>query len=164
MTMRRLGDALAVEAMAIYHHFPRGKEQLLDALVEHVAVAPVPATTVAFWRDRLLRWAYASRDRLVAHPGLLPLVLTRDVDGPAAQAAAEARYAALREAGLRGPAIAVASGALVAFVQGHAALEIRAHLDTSAGGDQEPGIRFDVGLEALLAGLTGTNAHGFNAG
>ena len=28
LTMRRLGDALEVEAMAIYHHFPLGKEQL----------------------------------------------------------------------------------------------------------------------------------------
>ena len=30
LTMRRLGDALQVEAMAIYHHLPRGKEELLD--------------------------------------------------------------------------------------------------------------------------------------
>ena len=33
LTMRRLGDALEVEAMAIYHHLPHGKEQLLDAAV-----------------------------------------------------------------------------------------------------------------------------------
>lgn len=36
LTMRRLGDTLGVEAMAIYHHFPLGKEQLFDAIVEHV--------------------------------------------------------------------------------------------------------------------------------
>ncbi|RNL81954.1 TetR/AcrR family transcriptional regulator [Halostreptopolyspora alba] len=36
LTMRRLGDTLQVEAMAIYHHFPLGKEQLFNAIVEYV--------------------------------------------------------------------------------------------------------------------------------
>src|SRR5437868_13679036 len=45
LTMRRLGDALEVEAMAIYHHLPRGKEQLLDGLVAHVAAAPASMPT-----------------------------------------------------------------------------------------------------------------------
>src|SRR3954452_7218175 len=40
LTMRRLGDALQVEAMAIYHHLPRGKEELLDGLIAHVAAMP----------------------------------------------------------------------------------------------------------------------------
>lgn len=37
LTMRRLGDALNVEAMAIYHHFPLGKEQLYSAIVEYIS-------------------------------------------------------------------------------------------------------------------------------
>ncbi|QBI54591.1 TetR/AcrR family transcriptional regulator [Streptomonospora litoralis] len=37
LTMRRLGDALEVEAMAIYHHFPLGKEQLFDAVVAYIS-------------------------------------------------------------------------------------------------------------------------------
>src|SRR4051794_39300855 len=45
LTMRRLGDALEVEAMAIYHHLPRGKEQLLDALVGYVADLPARPPT-----------------------------------------------------------------------------------------------------------------------
>src|ERR687887_298325 len=44
LTMRRLGDALQVEAMAIYHHLPRGKEELLDGLVAHVGVLPLLMT------------------------------------------------------------------------------------------------------------------------
>jgi len=44
LTMRRLGDALEVEAMAIYHHLPRGKEELLDGLVSHVAMLPARTT------------------------------------------------------------------------------------------------------------------------
>lgn len=42
LTMRRLGDALEVEAMAVYHHFPLGKEQLFDAVVEYVTDAAGP--------------------------------------------------------------------------------------------------------------------------
>ena len=41
LSMRRLGDALDVEAMAIYHHFPRGKEQLFNAIAAYVTTARV---------------------------------------------------------------------------------------------------------------------------
>ncbi|MGK5559059.1 TetR/AcrR family transcriptional regulator, partial [Actinomadura kijaniata] len=70
LTMRRLGDSLEVEAMAIYHHLPRGKEQLLDGLVAHVAAAPADATGAAGWRDALRRWAVAYRARLLEHAGV----------------------------------------------------------------------------------------------
>src|SRR5690606_21056688 len=79
LTMRRLGDALEVEAMAIYHHLPRGKEQLLDALVTHVASSPAQADGAASagWREPLRRWAAGYRERLLAHAGVLPLLVTR---------------------------------------------------------------------------------------
>src|ERR1700754_417708 len=80
LTMRRLGDALEVEAMAIYHHLPRGKEELLDGLVAHVAALPAdtsPAAGAAAWRDRLREWAMDYRARLLEHAGVLPLVVTR---------------------------------------------------------------------------------------
>lgn len=41
LSMRRLGDALDVEAMAIYHHFPKGKEQLFNAIAAYVTTARV---------------------------------------------------------------------------------------------------------------------------
>src|SRR3954464_14791183 len=79
LTMRRLGDALEVEAMAIYHHLPRGKEELLDGLVAHVAVLPANTAPSApgSWRERLRDWAEAYRPRLLEHAGVLPLVVTR---------------------------------------------------------------------------------------
>src|SRR3954470_15771957 len=66
LTMRRLGDSLEVEAMAIYHHLPHGKEQLLEQLISHVAALPVPPGAGSP-RDRLRAWATAYRDRLLDH-------------------------------------------------------------------------------------------------
>src|SRR6266540_4604369 len=94
LTMRRLGDALQVEAMAIYHHLPRGKEELLDGLIAHVAALPVawprPANgthgsgsktggskaggskaNADDWRGQLRSWGAAYRARLLEHSGVL---------------------------------------------------------------------------------------------
>lgn len=123
LTMRRLGDALEVEAMAIYHHFPLGKEALLDGLVEHLSAVPVTAAPETDWQERLRAWARAYRDRVAAHPGLLPLLVSRPVRTPAATT--EAQYAALHDGGLRGPAILDAVRTLTGYVLGFVALEIR---------------------------------------
>src|SRR5215813_13432958 len=80
LTMRRLGDALEVEAMAMYHHLPHGKEQLLEQLITHVAAHPVPPGAGAV-RDRLRAWAAAYRDRLLDHVGVMPLIVTRRAPG-----------------------------------------------------------------------------------
>src|SRR5919198_2494502 len=72
LTMRRLGDPLEVEAMAIYHHLPRGKEELLDGLIAHVAALPAtlprPANgtrpSAPDWRTLLRSWGTAYRARL----------------------------------------------------------------------------------------------------
>lgn len=135
LTMRRLGDALEVEAMAIYHHFPLGKEALLDGLVEHLSAVPVTAAPEVDWDERLRAWARAYRSRVGAHPGLLPLLVSRPVRTPATLAAAEAQYTACHDAGLRGPAILDAVRTLRGYVIGFVTLEIQ---DALAAGD-EPG-------------------------
>lgn len=123
LTMRRLGDALEVEAMAIYHHFPLGKEALLDGLVEHLSAVAVTAAPETGWEERLRAWARAYRDRVAAHPGLLPLLVSRPVRTP--PAVTEAQYAAFHDGGLRGPAILDAVRTLTGYVLGFVALEIR---------------------------------------
>src|SRR5699024_9712963 len=101
LSMRRLGDALEVEAMAIYHHFPLGKEQLFNAIAAYVT-SPAP-TGAAFddedeeasdsteeeterveeeldtrpWDVRLTMWAEAYRERLLAYSGALSLLAHR---------------------------------------------------------------------------------------
>src|SRR5919198_36048 len=78
LTMRRLGDALQVEAMAIYHHLPRGKEQLLEQLIAHVAAVPVPgalAATTQSVQDILRTAGQAEADAAVGAHTLLSYLL-----------------------------------------------------------------------------------------
>ncbi|SNS39231.1 TetR/AcrR family transcriptional regulator [Actinomadura mexicana] len=164
LTMRRLGDALEVEAMAIYHHLPRGKEQLLDGLVAHVAAAPAAAPSSGPWQDALRAWADAYRERLLAHAGVLPLVVTRR--NPAALAATLASLReVLRRGGVAEEAAAVAAHTLLGYVIGHAALEVRGTAEDGAaariasgeggeGGAVDWDARFRAGLGVVLGGVS----------
>ncbi|GLX01843.1 hypothetical protein Misp02_59290 [Microtetraspora sp. NBRC 16547] len=161
LTMRRLGDALQVEAMAIYHHLPRGKDALMDALAEHVTTVRVEAE--GGWQDRARAWARAGRAALLEHPGVLSLALTKPPKGTALMTIRD-QTEQLAEAGLTGAADAVR--ALRAYVFGSVAVEVQqsgwADPDATvrdartARGEEE----FERGLDALLAGLqaTGTTA------
>jgi AcrR family transcriptional regulator len=85
LTMRRLGGALGVEAMALYRYIP-GREQLLDGVVEFVMnelwektmTAPLPGS----WQEYLEELAHGVRDIAVAHPRVFPLVATRPPAAP----------------------------------------------------------------------------------
>lgn len=155
MTMRRLGDALEVEAMAVYHHFPLGKEQLFDAVVENVTDTTASRTRDASidmaqdehpdeapeeepplpWDARIGRWAHDYRRRLLQHAGALPLLIHRRPDTPAALKSREEHVAAFREAGLHGVAVADAAAALESYVFGAAVSQVRSE---SPHGAAEP--------------------------
>ena len=64
LSMRRLGAALGVEAMSLYHHFP-SKEELLDGLVATVlSEVPLPEATPTGWEDAV-RYGFASPFRRI---------------------------------------------------------------------------------------------------
>lgn len=153
LTMRRLGDTLQVEAMAIYHHLPRGKEELLDGLVSHVGVLPADTRPLGGedWRLRIRAWAHAYRTRLVDHAGVLPLLVTRR--NPAAlNTTARSVGEVLRLAGFLEAAATPAAHTLLSFLIGHAALEVRgkeAHDPEPVDWDRQ----FDAGLEVILSGM-----------
>lgn len=161
LTMRRLGDALQVEAMAVYHHLPRGKEALMDALAEHVTAVRVDPGEpgASSWQDVARAWARASRTALLEHPGVLSLALVKPPKGAALISIGE-QTEQLREAGL-GDAAPAAVRALRAYVLGSVAVEVQqsgwADPDAevvnarTAEGERE----FEQGLDALIAGLGG---------
>ncbi|TNY36337.1 TetR/AcrR family transcriptional regulator [Thermomonospora catenispora] len=151
LTMRRLGDALQVEAMAIYHHMPRGKEELLDGLVSHVAVFPARPPAGEDWRRALREWATAYRARLTAHSGVLPLVVTRRNPAALSDTAASLREI-LRRAGLPEGAAADGAHALLGYVIGQTALELRGPSPGEPPTDWDA--RFTAGLELILTGLS----------
>ncbi|MDA8369461.1 MAG: TetR/AcrR family transcriptional regulator [Nocardiopsaceae bacterium] len=150
LTMRRLGDALEVEAMAIYHHFPLGKEALFEAIVDFVTdvsrtggeetgdeaaaqddPADDPEDTgpredTRPWDERLRAWAHAYRDRLLRHSGALPLIINRRPDTDGALRTLDLHYAAFTEAGLSGPDVVRAGAALDSYVTGAVIHQVRA--------------------------------------
>src|SRR5512139_1127602 len=124
LTMRRLGDALAVEAMAIYHHLPRGKEQLLDGLIEEVAARPADPGALdaaggpGAWQEALRDWAHGYRARLLLHVGVLPLLLTRR-NPPVLTATTASLQEILRRAGFPERAGTTGAHTLIGYVIGH---------------------------------------------
>ncbi|WP_248958538.1 TetR/AcrR family transcriptional regulator C-terminal domain-containing protein [Sphaerisporangium perillae] len=167
LTMRRLGDALQVEAMAIYHHLPRGKEALMDALAEHVTTVTVEPVASASWQEVARAWAHAGRAALLEHPGVLALALTKPPQGTALMAIRE-QAEQLAASGLGDAAQAVRS--LRAYVMGSVAVEIQRSgwaappddadegaapvpATSRAESGEEAVTAFERGLDALLRGL-----------
>lgn len=96
---RRLGAALGVEAMALYHHFP-AKDALLDALAEHLLQqVPLPASATGDWRGWMRQVAIAYRDLALRHPRTFPLVMLRRYRARGALAFIEANLQVLTAAG-----------------------------------------------------------------
>jgi AcrR family transcriptional regulator len=99
LSMRHLGAALGVEAMALYRHFP-SKGALLEAVVGRLLaelVLPVPGS--APWQESFRALARDYRSLLLRHPNAIPLLATLQLSNPAALGAAGAVMAVLREAG-----------------------------------------------------------------
>ena len=77
VTMRRLAEALGVEAMSLYHHVPN-KDDVLDGMVDAVAQEIIAAVTPLDpgpdWRASVRRRILTARQVLLRHrwaPGLL---------------------------------------------------------------------------------------------
>lgn len=73
LTMRRLADAVGVEAMSLYHHVPN-KEALLDWTLELMrSDMRLPDPPPEDWVDLMASIFGEYRRVLVAHPNMLPL-------------------------------------------------------------------------------------------
>lgn len=86
LTMRRLGAACGVEAMALYRYV-HSRGDLLTGVVEHV-VDRLYAEQLAArrqedgWQDYLIRLAHGVRQIALQHPELFPLVATQAPEAP----------------------------------------------------------------------------------
>jgi len=81
VSMRRVGDALDVEAMSLYRHV-RGKDDLLDGMVDDVVAAfPAPALG-GDWRDRLGALVRGASEVLALHPWAAALASSGRTVGP----------------------------------------------------------------------------------
>jgi AcrR family transcriptional regulator len=84
LSMRRIGRALDRDPMRLYR-FASSKEELLDGVVELVLdELRIPATDGAGWEEVLRRTARSFRNIALAHPHVVPLLVTRPLATPLA--------------------------------------------------------------------------------
>ncbi|WP_246106228.1 TetR/AcrR family transcriptional regulator C-terminal domain-containing protein [Pseudonocardia kunmingensis] len=85
LSMRRLGKALGRDPMRLYRH-ASSKEALLDGVVDLVlSELTVPAVPEGDdWENALRRTAHAFRALALAHPHVVPLLVTRPLATPLA--------------------------------------------------------------------------------
>jgi AcrR family transcriptional regulator len=98
LSMRKLGQELGVEAMALYRHV-QNKDDLLDGIVEVIVgeiESPVPS---AEWKTSLRGQAMAARRVMLRHPWARRVLEERAKGGPVFLAYVESILATLRDGG-----------------------------------------------------------------
>ncbi|MQA35327.1 TetR/AcrR family transcriptional regulator C-terminal domain-containing protein [Modestobacter roseus] len=134
LTMRRLGAALGVEAMALYRYVP-GREDLLDGVVDTVVESLFDDDDVHLehaigWQDHLMRLAHGVRRIALAHPAVFPLVASRPPAAPWVRPPlrslrmVESFLRTLCDSGFSDQAAVAAYRAYSSFLLGHLLLEV----------------------------------------
>ena len=119
LSMRKLGQALGVEAMALYYHFAN-KERVLDGIVDLVfGEIDVPAIG-ADWKTAMRERAISVRDVMARHRWAIGLMESRTNPGPANLRHHDAVIGCLRAAGFDMAMAAHAYSALDAYIYGFA--------------------------------------------
>ncbi|GAB3660037.1 TetR/AcrR family transcriptional regulator C-terminal domain-containing protein [Glycomyces tarimensis] len=169
LSMRRLGASLGVEAMALYHHVA-GKEALFDGLVEYVfAQTSAQPSGRRDWREWMRAYAGELLATLLAHPNVLPLVVSRPAQTPRNHEAMEHALVALEASGFEASLALDIVYALNGLVVGHAviaadddaltaasqAIDAAAYPRFAAASRSDHGAaaRFDFALQAMLDGF-----------
>jgi AcrR family transcriptional regulator len=98
VSMRRVGQQVGVEAMSLYRHV-RGKDDLLDGMVDAVLAGFPVAGGAPDWRESLRALARGAHDVLLAHPWAAGLATSRPAVGPARLAFVDQVLGILRAGG-----------------------------------------------------------------
>jgi AcrR family transcriptional regulator len=178
LSMRRLGQALGVEAMSLYKHVS-GKEDILDGIADLVMLeVDVPARDRP-WREAVRGSAISAHRALLRHPWASAVLESRRNPGPARLGYLDAMVSVLRDAGFLLPDVARAFGAIDSQVYGFTLqvlampFDVRESPDDVAAmaaefGDAYPGLRamadlalsepgvpmdIEFGLDLILDGL-----------
>ena len=120
LSMRKLGQELGVDAMALYRHV-RGKDDLLDGLVEVIVGLIERPTPSGNWKADLRRQAMAARSVMLRHPWARRALEERGTGGPACLAYIESILETLHDGGfsieLAHHALHVLSSRIFGFTQ-----------------------------------------------
>ena len=129
LTMRRLGQALGVEAMSLYKHVAN-KDDLLDGMIDMVFGEIELPSTEDSWHSAMQRRAVAVRAVLSQHRWAVGLMESRTSPGPATLRHHDAVIGCLRHAGFSIELVAHAYSALDSYIYGFALQERGLPFDT----------------------------------
>src|SRR4051794_26796714 len=119
LSMRKLGEALGVEAMSLYNHVAN-KVDLLDGMIDAVFAEIGLPTDEAGWRTAMRRRAISVRRVLRRHPWAIGLMESRTSPGPATLAHHDAVIGVLRRGGFTVAQTAHAFSLLDSYIYGFA--------------------------------------------
>ena len=130
LSMRRLGEALGVEAMSLYNHVAN-KSQLLDGMVDLVfSEIDTPTEADRDWRSAMRRRAISAREVLSRHPWAIGLMESRTTPGSATLRHHDAVIGSLRRGGFSVAMAAHAFSVLDSYIYGFALQEANLPFDT----------------------------------
>ncbi|WP_460065262.1 TetR/AcrR family transcriptional regulator [Streptomyces sp. YKOK-I1] len=122
LSMRKLGEAVAVEAMSLYNHVAN-KEDLLDGMVDLVFDEVDLPTPGDDWRQAMRQRAVSLRLVLSRHRWAIGLMASRSAPGPATLRHHDAVLGCLRQGGLSLTLTAHAVSVLDGYIYGFALQE-----------------------------------------
>jgi AcrR family transcriptional regulator len=129
LSMRKLGEAVGVEAMSLYNHVAH-KEDLLDGMVDIVFGEIELPVAEDGWRESMLRRAISMRRVLSRHRWAIGLMESRSTPGPATLRHHDAVIACLRQGGFSLALTAHANSVLDSYIYGFALSEAALPFDT----------------------------------
>jgi AcrR family transcriptional regulator len=130
LSMRKLGQELGVEAMALYHHFAN-KEDLIDSMIDLVFGEIGLLPSGSDWRTAMRQRAIAVRDALVRHRWAIGLMESRRRPGPANLRHHDAVIGSLRAGGFDIVMAAHAYSLLDSYIYGFALTKMNLPFETS---------------------------------
>jgi AcrR family transcriptional regulator len=130
LTMRKLGQALGVEAMSLYRHVAN-KEDLLAGIIEMVVSEIELPPADGDWRTAMRRRAISARAAFARHPWAIGLLESRVNPGPATLRYYEAVLRSLRAGDFSIAGTAHAFSVLDSYIYGFALQEASLPFRTS---------------------------------
>jgi AcrR family transcriptional regulator len=122
LSMRKLGEALGVEAMSLYNHVAN-KDDLLDGMIDVVFAEIDLPSAEGGWRAAMRQRAISVRAVLRRHRWAIGLMQSRTSPGPATLAHHDAVIGVLRAGGFTVAQTAHAFSALDSYIYGFALQE-----------------------------------------
>jgi AcrR family transcriptional regulator len=129
LSMRKLGEALGVEAMSLYNHVA-SKDDLLDGMVDAV-FSEIDLPAGGGWKLAMRQRAISAREVLGRHRWAIGLMESRSSPGPATLRHHDAVLGCLRGAGFSVALTAHAYSLLDSYIYGFALQEASLPFDTA---------------------------------